>query len=216
MVASSTRAQLIEAALQTLAQEGIAGTSARAIARTAEVNQALVFYHFDSVEGLLAAASQEASRRRAEVYSRRLQDVGSFAELADVARGLHAEERANGNLAVLAQLLAGARTHPALAPALRESFTLLADQVSRTLDRLLDGSALEGLVDPAELGRSIAAGFIGIELLDALSPTDDAGLFAALDTLAGLADAVAEISAVERRLVRLRLRSLLGPSAGGR
>jgi AcrR family transcriptional regulator len=210
---SDTRERLVEAALATIAAEGIAGTSARAIARTADINQALVFYHFDSVAGLLAEASAQVSVRRAADYARRLDAVGTFGELAAAARELHAEERANGNLAVLAQLLAGVRTHPVLGPTLASNFDLLAAQVARTLARLLSGSPLEGLVDAEALGRSISAGFLGIELLDALSPTQDEGLFAALDTLAGLADALGEVSAVERRLVRLRLGALLRRTA---
>jgi AcrR family transcriptional regulator len=190
-----TRDRLIEAALRTLAEEGIAGTSARAIARTADVNQALVFYHFGTVEALLAEASIVVSTRRAQEYARRLADVATFGELSAAARALHAEERANGNLAVLTQLLAGARTHPALVPAVQGNFTRLAAEVER-------------VVEAAPLARSVAAAFLGIELLDALSAEGDPGLFAALDTLTGLADAVAGITTVERALVRRRLRTL--------
>jgi AcrR family transcriptional regulator len=206
---SDTRTVLLEAAALALAEDGIAGASARAIARRAEVNQALVFYHFDSVEGLLAEASVAISTRRAEVYAQRLGAVESFSALVAAARSLHAEERANGNLAVLVQLLAGARSHPNLGPAVARNFDLLAGEVTRTVERLLTGSLLDDLVDAGALGRSVAAGFLGIELVDVLSPADDARLFAALETLAGLADALGEISAVERRLVRRRLRSLL-------
>jgi AcrR family transcriptional regulator len=203
-----TRDRLIEAALRTLAEEGIAGTSARAIARTADVNQALVFYHFGTVEALLAEASIVVSTRRAQEYARRLADVATFGELSAAARALHAEERANGNLAVLTQLLAGARTHPALVPAVQGNFTRLAAEVERVLDRLLAGSPIEEVVEAAPLARSVAAAFLGIELLDALSAEGDPGLFAALDTLTGLADAVAGITTVERALVRRRLRTL--------
>jgi AcrR family transcriptional regulator len=204
-----TRSALLAAAVRSLATEGIAGTSARAIAREAEVNQALVFYHFGSVEGLLAEASEAVARRRAEVYGRRLAGVVSFRELSQVARQLHAEERANGNLDVLAQVLAGARTHTGLRPSVQRSFDLLAEQVAVTLTRLVEATVLEGLVDPAGLGRSIAAGFLGIELLDALSEEGGGGLFTTLDTLTALADAVAGLGAIEQRLVRRRLRTLL-------
>jgi AcrR family transcriptional regulator len=42
---SDTKARRLFATLLTLAEHGIAGTSARTIAAAAGVNQALVFYH---------------------------------------------------------------------------------------------------------------------------------------------------------------------------
>src|SRR5438093_1369574 len=51
-----TRAALVAAALETLKTEGFRGTTARAIAGRAGVNQALVFYHFGGVDELLLAA----------------------------------------------------------------------------------------------------------------------------------------------------------------
>lgn len=54
-----TREKLLEGALRTLVEQGIAKASARAIATTAGVNQALVFYHFGSVDELLAAACRD-------------------------------------------------------------------------------------------------------------------------------------------------------------
>ncbi len=53
---ADTRTKLLEGALRTLAEQGIAKTSARSVAAAAGVNQALVFYHFGSVDELLAAA----------------------------------------------------------------------------------------------------------------------------------------------------------------
>ena len=64
--AEATRARIVEAALQALRDEGIAGISARGIARHGGFNQALIFYHFGSVEGLLVAVAQRESERTAE------------------------------------------------------------------------------------------------------------------------------------------------------
>lgn len=204
---AETKARLIQASLDVLAEEGIAGASARVIARRAEVNQALIFYHYGSVDGLLVEASRQVSRRRADVYAARLMAVGSFTELARVARELHAEEQASGILTVLAQMLAGARTRPDLGPALRENFTFFTEEVRRTIDRLLSATALEGLLDPAELAQTISAGFIGLELLDAVTDLDDDGLFEALDSLARLVDTVLEAGLLERSVLRRKLRT---------
>ena len=59
---AETREKLIDAARSCLLTEGIAGASARAIARHGDLNQALVFYHYGSVEGLLAATARQGAR----------------------------------------------------------------------------------------------------------------------------------------------------------
>src|SRR5580704_13536004 len=63
-----TRAALIEAAIAVLHESGFARASARRIAQRAGCNQALVFYHFGSVNDLLVAALEEVSARRMAAY----------------------------------------------------------------------------------------------------------------------------------------------------
>jgi AcrR family transcriptional regulator len=207
MTGPATKGRLLDAALTVVAREGIAGTSARVIATEAEVNQALIFYHYGSVDSLLAAAAQDVSRRRAEVYATRLAAVRTFAELAAEARALHHEEREAGHVAVLSQLLAGSRTHPALAPALRDNFALLSAPVEVTLRRLLEGSPLEDALDPADLAHSVAGGFLGLQLLDGIVTDLEAGHFDALDALASLVDLALQAGTLETSLIRRRLRS---------
>src|SRR6478672_6773131 len=112
---ADTKAKLVDGAVRVLTGEGFAGASARTVAAAAGVNQALVFYHFGSVDDLLAQACREATAERVAHYRDRLAAVGSLRELLDLGRILHAEERAQGNVAVLAQLLAGAQTDDRLA-----------------------------------------------------------------------------------------------------
>ena len=204
----ATRDRLLEAVPVVLAREGIAGTSARVLAAEADVNQALIFYHYGSVDGLLAEAARTISRARAEVYADRLAGIESFADLAAQARRLHHEEQAAGNLAVLTQLLAGSRTHPGLAPALRDNFELLATPVETTLRRLLHGSPLDGLLDPADLARGIAAGFLGLQLLDGTVTDVEAGPFTALDTLAAVVDLTLQAGTIQTSLIRRKINTI--------
>lgn len=53
----STKGRIMDAAIETLKSEGITGTSARAIAHRGDFNQALIFYHFGSVNNLLIQAA---------------------------------------------------------------------------------------------------------------------------------------------------------------
>jgi hypothetical protein len=81
---TSTKAKLLDATIETLRTHGIAGISARTIAATAGVNQALVFYHFGSVDQLLAAACTTATAERVAVFRDRFAEVGSLRELLAV------------------------------------------------------------------------------------------------------------------------------------
>ena len=56
-----TAQTIIESALATLRDEGFAGATSRAIARRGAFNQALIFYHFGSLENLLVAALEQTS-----------------------------------------------------------------------------------------------------------------------------------------------------------
>lgn len=204
---ATTRERLLASALAVLATEGIAGTSARVIAAHAEVNQALVFYHYGSVDELLAEASRAVTRQRSRTYADRLASIGTFAELAVQARALHREERDAGHLLVLTQLLAGARTRPPLAAALQENFALLVAPVETALQRLLAGSVLEEIVAPAHLARSIAGSFLGLQLLDGVVTEVESGPFDTLDALAAVVDLALGAGVLETSLRRRKLRS---------
>lgn len=204
-MATDTRARLLEATAQLLAQEGIAAISARRIGTQADANPALIYYHFGSLDELLAESSRAVTADRVGEYRARLSQVGSLSELATTARQLHAEERANGNLAMLAQLLAGSRTHPQIGPALNDNFELLVTEVAGTLERILSGTALEGLLDAQQLARAISAGFIGMELLDTVRSDSDPAMFDALDAVTTLVDLVLNAGAIPTSLIRRRL-----------
>jgi AcrR family transcriptional regulator len=208
-----TRRRLLDGALTTIRTHGVAGASARSIAAAAGVNQALIFYHFGSVDGLVAEACRSASAVRVAQFRDRLTGVRSFGELLATGRELHAEERALGNVRVLAQVLAGAQGDDQLAGTAAASLRLWTAELAPVLDRLLADSPLRDLVDVPALTTAVAAAFIGLELFEAVDP---AGATAALDTLGRLAvlvDAVDELDPVARRMLRRKL-ARSAPAAG--
>jgi AcrR family transcriptional regulator len=197
----STRERLIAGALTAIRTHGIAGVSARTVATAAGVNQALVFYHFGSVDELLTTACEEGNRARVAEYRDRLAAVGSLLELLDLGRELHAEERRTGNVTVLAQMLAGAQTDDRLAGPVRTALRMWTVEIEAVLVRILDGSPLAELADPASLATAVAAAFIGLELYEGV---DAPAAEAALDTLARLgtlAEVIDELGPVARRAV---------------
>lgn len=203
---ADTRTKLLEAALVTLGKHGIAGTSARTIAAEAGVNQALVFYHFGSVDQLLVAACEHGSRQRVALYRARFAAVTSLPELLDLGRSLHAEERAEGSVAALAQLLAGGQTDRKLAPATTVGLNLWIEEVRQALERVLATSPLAEFVDVPGLARATAAAFVGLELYEGVDPEGAGQAFDALEGLVALAGALDEMGPLVRRAARARLR----------
>ncbi|WFE24747.1 TetR family transcriptional regulator [Solwaraspora sp. WMMD937] len=195
----------MDGALQAIRRYGIAGVSARTVAGCAGVNQALVFYHFGTLDELLVAACQAASAERVADYRDRFATVRSLSELLDLGRELHEQERQAGNLAVLAQMLAGAQTDERLAPAAAAALRLWTDEIELVLRRVLAGSPLAVLADPSGLARVVAAGFVGLELYEGVDRIGADEALAALEQLAVLVDVVDDLGPVARRALQGRL-----------
>ena len=156
---------MVDAALAVLHEEGIVGASARTIAKRAGVNQALIFYHFDNVDGLLLAAVDELSSRRAVRYEERLEHVTSLRELVAVAGELHREDLDEGHITVLSQMLAGAAANTSLRAPLRDRFEPWIDIVERTVARVVADTPYASLVPARDLALAITSLFVGLELL---------------------------------------------------
>ncbi len=203
---AATRRTLVDAALATVAEQGIAKVSARTIATRGGVNQALVFYHFGSVDGLLAEACLVSTGERVARYADDLAVVTTFAGLLDVAARVQVEEREAGNVAVLAQMLAGSHGNPALADAVGRALALWTEAVRPVLDRLLAASPVGEVFDAATLTDLAASAFVGLELME---PTRESPVAAgdALVRLRPVAELLDGLGPLARRAVRGVLRS---------
>ncbi|MFI9342172.1 TetR/AcrR family transcriptional regulator [Streptomyces sp. NPDC052773] len=204
--AQETKTKLLEGALRTLTEQGIAKTSARTVAAAAGVNQALVFYHFGSVDELLAAACRYGAEQAVSRYRARLAEVTSLSELLALGRAIHEEERAGGHVALLGQLLAGAQTHSALGPATAGGLQLWIDEIEQVLTRVLAGTPFGEFTDPAGLARAVAASFVGIELYEGVDAAGAASALDALEQLGVLVSALEALGPVAQRAVRHHLR----------
>jgi len=191
--------------MRAIREHGIAGVSARTIAAAAEVNQALVFYHFGSVDELLAAACREATQARVTHYAERFAGVTSLRELLDLGRELHAEEHKLGNVSVLAQLLAGAQSDPRLADATADSLRMWTVQIEAVLTRLLKDTPVSEIADVAGLATAISAAFVGLELYEAVDPAGAQRALIAIEQLAVLFEVMDELGPVARRALRAKL-----------
>ncbi|MEY9891246.1 AcrR family transcriptional regulator [Catenulispora sp. MAP12-49] len=204
---SDTRDRLLQGTIDALRTQGIAGVSARTIAAAAGVNQALVFYHFGSVDELLAVAAVWSTEQQVAEYREPFERVRSLRELQRVGRDLHKRESAAGNVTVLGQMLAGAQTNPAFATATRDALALWTVEIERVLNRVLADSPLGEVADVPGLARAVAASFIGMELLAAVDPEGDKAAFRALDQLGALLEYLDDLGPAARVAARRAVRT---------
>src|SRR5437763_16428625 len=108
-----TRDRIVTAAVETIKAHGLAGASARAIAKTGGFNQALIYYYFPSLTGLYLAALEHTSAARMNAYLARMTDIRSLDELVPVWGALFAEDVAAGHITVPAELASSAPAQPA-------------------------------------------------------------------------------------------------------
>jgi AcrR family transcriptional regulator len=201
-----TRDKLLAAAAEALATDGVAAVSARSIAARADVNQALIFYHFESVADLLDLAVRRSVDAAVADYRERLQGVGTLSQLLVLGESLRAGEGGRDDVAQMAQVMAGAQQDAVLAGAARYAIEAWSAEVEGVLVRVLAASPLRDVVDPAGLARAVASGFIGLQLYEGVDPEGAASALEALRVLGVLAQAMDDLGPVATRAVRSRLR----------
>ena len=162
--AADTRRRLVDAAIDSLREDGFSGASARTIAARARCNQGLVFYYFGSVADLLLAALDEVSDRRLAEYGAAVDGVQSPRELVAVATDIFREDLDRGYVKVLAEMIAGASSTPGLGPAVAKRLRPWRRFASQAISGALVESGLAGL--PTEtLAHGVVALYLGLELL---------------------------------------------------
>ena len=128
-----------------------------------------------------------------------------------VGRALHERERAGGNVAMMAQLMAGAQTDPTLADAARYAMARWNAEIETVVRRVLRDHPLAEITDPAGLARAISAGFIGLELYEGVDPEGAELALQSLEQLGLLVDVMDDLGPVARRAVRAKTRGRRRP-----
>jgi AcrR family transcriptional regulator len=162
---SATRDRILDAAFETLRRHGFARTSARTIARTGDFNQALIFYHFGSVNDVLLAALDRVGVTRMERYREALSNASELMELARLARELYLEDIECGHSTVLAELFAASSGNAALRDQMLLRMQPWLNFTEDLVRRFLQGSALGSLVDARTMAGAVLAMYIGVDLL---------------------------------------------------
>jgi AcrR family transcriptional regulator len=164
----ATKARIIEAALETLKEQGFAGATARGIARRGGFNQALIFYHFGTLNGLLLSALDDTSSRRMAAYNELLEEAGSVQDLVAAAIRIYREDLDSGHITVLSEIIAGSLSHRELGPEVVARMEPWIDFAETALTRFTEGTPLAQLLPSRELAFAIVAFYLGIEMLNHL------------------------------------------------
>ncbi len=151
----------MEAALATVREQGLMGTSARSIARTGDLNQALVFYHFGSVDELLIAALRRANERRLERFAPEIAEVTDLGALVRLATELHGS-RDDPDHEAIAAITAGWSDEESAAQ-IMEALQPWDDLVAGALRRCMADSPFAALLPFDDLAHVVTALFLGLE-----------------------------------------------------
>jgi AcrR family transcriptional regulator len=185
---SGTKLQIAEAALLTLKERGFAGASAREIASTGGFNQALIFYHFGSVQNALLAALDLVSARRMDAYGPAFDQARTLPDLASLARTIYAEDLENGYVTVLGEMVAGGVSDAELGGEVVARLQPWIDMVASRLRELLAGSPFESMLPAGDIAFATVALYLGVDMLSHL-----AGEHARADSLLGLGERYAPL-----------------------
>ena len=164
-----TRQRIVDAALETLKQEGFTGASARVIADRGGFNQALIFYHFGTVNQLLLAVLDETSKRRLTAYQTAVEQVTTLPELLQTATRLYREDLAAGHITVLNELIGASLAYPELRPEIAARVQPWVRFAEDVIVRALAGGPLAELIRSGDAAFATVSLYLGMQMLTHLN-----------------------------------------------
>lgn len=189
---AETRERILRAAVRTLATEGYAGTTARAIARTGGFTPGVIYYYFDDQEDLFLATAQYTSERRLARYRSETDGVTGAVELVRRLRDLYAEDAAEGHIAAVQELIAGASSSSRLGAQLRAHVELWEEFAEEVARRFLTGTPFDQVIPVREVAAGTVSFYLGLEMLTHLDGDRSRAdvLFRSAERVAALFDAL--------------------------
>ncbi|PYC65347.1 TetR family transcriptional regulator [Streptomyces tateyamensis] len=162
---AETQRALIDAAIVTLKADGFAGASARTIARRADCNQGLVFYHFGSVANLLLAALDTVSAERLARYSDAVAQARSLPDLLRLAEAVFEEDLDAGYVTVLVELISGARSIPGFGAEIATRLEPWTAFAKEAVEKVANPALLALTAPSDEVAYAVVALYLGLEML---------------------------------------------------
>ena len=158
------KSRIVDAAIETIARHGVAGTTMRRIAATADVPLGSLTYHFDGLDDLLAQAFQRHAERMSPLYEAHFHGVRDETGFVDAVTDLiHGDAGADTrDWAVAYELYLAALRNPALRSVteawMRRSRAVLerfVDPVTaRGVDAMIEGMVMHLTLSTATFDRA--------------------------------------------------------------
>jgi AcrR family transcriptional regulator len=182
--------RIIESASELFAERGFQGTSIDAIAERASVSRSLIFWHFDSKDGLLSAVVAEVGSRWVESILSATTGRTGLDALAEAirARGRILREEPQVACLVTVLMAEALALKPDLAPTFANLIDALSQQITSWLEEAVAAGELAPQPEPASLARVVAAALEGATVLWVLD-AERYDVAAADDALLALIDA---------------------------
>lgn len=168
-----TKTQLIDAAVQSLIEDGFRGTTARSIATRADCNQAAIYYHFGGIEDLLIAALTRSSAERLERYEAAVDDDHTLVEIVETIERLYRDDVASGHMALLTELVGGITASPDIRSGIEAATEPWIDFVEARVRRASKNVEFGALLPSADLADLIFSVVVGVELRNRLDGRED-------------------------------------------
>lgn len=163
--------RIVDAAIEVIAEHGVAGTTSRRIAAAADVPLGSVTYHFSGQEELLAQAFTRHAERMSPLYEAHFDGVADLPGFAEAVTDLiHGDAGAPArDWAVAYELYLAALRDPALRSVteawMRRSRGVLerfVDPVTaRGVDALIEGMVMHLTLSTATFGRAETRAIVG-------------------------------------------------------
>lgn len=186
------RAQMIEAAIESLKEVGYAGTSIREIARRGGFNSALISYYFGGLHQLLLAALDHSSEIRMRRYAQAVDEATGLEELMEVARQIYREDVEGGHITIFTEMVAASLAHRELGPELIARSEPWIDFVEGAIRKAANDNPLLQLAEPREIAYFIICFYLGVNVMTQLE-TDSSRLDRLFDLAARIAPLVSPI-----------------------
>ncbi|GAA0524053.1 TetR family transcriptional regulator [Paractinoplanes ferrugineus] len=165
------KSRIVDAALEVIAEHGVAGTTSRRIAAAADVPLGSITYHFTGQDELLSQAFSRHAERMSPLYEAHFDGVTGLPSFADAVTDLiHGDAGAPPSDWVVAyELYLSALRHPALRNVteawMRRSRAVLerfVDPVTaRGVDALIEGLVMHLTLSTATFDRADTRAMVG-------------------------------------------------------
>lgn len=163
---TDSRTKLIDATVDILRSDGLAGISARAIASRAGHNQALIYYHYGGITPLLVAALGKVGQIRMAAYEDLIRSAEDLGSLMAAGREVVLRDLSEGWVKVLSEVLSAAAADESMSGPVAEVLRPWVDLVESALRRVVP----EGLIQDAHRPAAVALVclLVGVNVLGSL------------------------------------------------